>query len=159
MIENRYRFLKAPLNLPECQLQIQDAEGKLSVFDSLRKKFLVLTPEEWVRQHIIHYLIIHRQYPKSLFSLEKGVKYNRIQKRFDVLVLDRDGRPFLLIECKAPTVGLSQKTAEQIAVYNKSIGARFLALSNGMQHLCMEYDGTTGTYKQLRDFPSFLAGG
>lgn len=156
MIESSYRFLKDPLNLPTCHLQIQDEEGKLSVFDSLRKKFLVLTPEEWVRQHIIHYLIGHKEYPKSLFSLERGLKYNQIQKRFDILVLDRDGLPFLLVECKAPEVRLSQKTAEQIAVYNKAIGARFLAISNGIQHLCLEHDSGSGSYRQLRDFPDFL---
>jgi hypothetical protein len=156
MIENSYRFLKDPLNLPVCHLQIQDEEGKLSVFDSLRKKFLVLTPEEWVRQHIIHYLVSHRKYPKSLFALEKGLKYNQIQKRFDILILDRRGQPFLLVECKAPEITLSQKTAEQIAVYNKTIGAKFLAISNGMQHICMEYDESVGTYNQLRDFPDFL---
>lgn len=155
MIESGYRFLKDPLNLPVCNLQIQDEEGKLSVFDALRKKFLVLTPEEWVRQHIIHYLIIHKQYPRSLFSLERGVKYNQRQKRFDILVLDRAGFPFLLVECKAPEIKLSQSTAEQIAVYNKIIGARFLAISNGMQHLSMEYDKAAGTYRQLRDFPDF----
>lgn len=155
MMESAYRFLKDPLNLPVCDLQIQDEAGKLTVFDSLRKKFLVLTPEEWVRQHIIHYLISHKHYPRSLFALERGLKYNERQKRFDILVLDRGGSPFLLVECKAPDIKLSQKTAEQIAVYNKSIGARFLAISNGMQHLSLEYDKAAGTYKQLRDFPDF----
>lgn len=162
MMESSYRFLKEPLNLPLCRLQIQDEEGKLRVFDSLRKKFLILTPEEWVRQHIIHYLVAFKHYPRSLFALEKGVKYNQIQKRFDILVLDRRGLPFLLIECKAPAVSLSQQTAEQIAVYNKSIGAKFLAISNGMQHLCLEYDKDSGSFKQLRDFPDFdpdLSGG
>lgn len=155
MMESAYRFLKDPLNLPVCDLQIQDEAGKLTVFDSLRKKFLVLTPEEWVRQHIIHYLISHKHYPRSLFALERGLKYNERQKRFDILVLDRGGSPFLLVECKAPEIKLSQKTAEQIAVYNKSIGARFLAISNGMQHLSLEYDKAAGIYKQLRDFPDF----
>lgn len=156
MIESSsYRFLKDPLNLPVCNLQIKDEEGKLSVFDSLRKKFLILTPEEWVRQHIIHYLIVHKQYPRSLFALEKGLKYNQIQKRFDILILDRKGQPFLLVECKAPEVKLSQTTAEQIAMYNKTIGARFLAISNGIQHLSMEYHQAGGTYTQLRDFPVF----
>lgn len=155
MIDSGYRFLQDPLNLPMCNLQIQDEKGKLSVFDALRKKYLVLTPEEWVRQHLIHFLIGYKGYPKSLFSLEKGLKYNQIQKRFDILVLDREGQPFLLVECKAPEVRLSHKTAEQIAVYNKTVGARFLAISNGLQHLCMEYDKAAGTYTQLKDFPVF----
>jgi len=156
MIESSHFFLKDPLNLPVCNLQIQDVEGKLSVYDSLRKKFLILTPEEWVRQHLIHYLITHKSYPKSLFSLERGVKYNQIQKRFDILILNREGSPFLLVECKAPHIKLSQTTAEQIAVYNMTIGARFLAISNGKQHLCLEFDPVSESYQQLRDFPEFL---
>ena len=156
MVEKGYPFLKNPLNLPACEFRIKEEGGKLSIFDTLRKKFLVLTPEEWVRQHLIDYLISHKRYPKSLFSLERGVRYNQIQKRFDILVLDRIGEPFLLVECKAPEIKLNQKTAEQIAVYNKTIGARFLAISNGVQHLSMEYDEAAGTYKQLRDFPDFF---
>lgn len=155
MIENNYIFLKEPLNLPSCKFQIKDKEGKLSIFDALRKKFLILTPEEWVRQHVIYYLISHKQYPKSLFSLEKGIKYNQIQKRFDILILDRKGKPFLLVECKAPDIKLSQKTAEQIAVYNQSIGAKFLAISNGKQHICLKYEAASGNYRQLREFPEF----
>jgi len=152
---SEYHFLKDPLNLPVFDFEIKNVEGKLNIFDTLRKKFLILTPEEWVRQHIVRYLILHKQYPKSLFALEKGLKYNQIQKRFDILILDRAGQPFLLVECKAPDIRLSQHTAEQIAVYNKTLGARFLAISNGKTHLCLSFDEPTGTYCQLRDFPDF----
>src|SRR5690554_2316034 len=154
MLADRYTFLKKPLNLPSGDFRITDIEGKLNIFDPLRKKFLILTPEEWVRQHVIHYLIHYRDYPKSLFSLEKGMKYNQIQKRFDILVLDRTGAPFLLVECKAPDVRLSQQTAEQIAVYNKIIKARYLSISNGVQHICLATD-PLGSYVQLREFPRF----
>ncbi|MEX2593117.1 MAG: type I restriction enzyme HsdR N-terminal domain-containing protein [Anditalea sp.] len=147
--------MKEPLNLPSCDFQIKDEEGKLSIFDALRKKFLMLTPEEWVRQHVIYYLITHKQYPRSLFSLEKGIKYNQIQKRFDILVLDREGNPFLLVECKAPDIKLSQKTAEQIAVYNQTVGAKYLAISNGKRHICLEFNAAAGSFKQLREFPAF----
>jgi hypothetical protein len=155
MSESNYIFLNEPLNLPACEFQIKDEEGKLSIFDALRKKFLILTPEEWVRQHIIHYLIFHKQYPRSLFSLERGLMYNQMQKRFDILILGRDGKPFLLVECKAPGIMLSQKTAEQIAVYNKTLGAKFLAISNGNHHICLAFDRSVGSYQQLKDFPEF----
>lgn len=155
MVEDGYFFLKEPLNLPSHSFQIKEEEGKLSIFDALRKKFLILTPEEWVRQHVIHYLVSFKHYPKSLFSLEKGVKYNQLQKRFDILILDREGSPFLLVECKAPEVKLSQKTAEQIAVYNKTIRAKYLAISNGKQHICLEFVATLDSYRQLRFFPDF----
>lgn len=154
MLTNRYTFLNDPLNLPRGDFRITDSEGRLSIFDPLRKKFLILTPEEWVRQHVIHYLIHYRDYPRSLFSLEKGIKYNQIQKRFDILVLDRMGASFLLVECKAPEVKLSQQTAEQIAVYNKIVKARYIAISNGHQHICLATD-SAGNYVQIREFPFF----
>src|SRR5690606_31049626 len=94
------------------------------------------------------YLVHHKQYPKSLFSLERGLKYNHIQKRFDILILDRAGEPFLLVECKAPDIKLSQNTAEQIAVYNKTLGAKYLAISNEKTHLCLSFDVVTWVYCQ-----------
>ncbi|WP_215226330.1 type I restriction enzyme HsdR N-terminal domain-containing protein [Echinicola shivajiensis] len=151
-----YPFLNKPLNLPTTDFQISSENGKLCVFDSLRKKYLVLTPEEWVRQHIIFYLVAYKKYPKSLFSLEKGVKYNKLNKRFDILVLNRQGKPFFLVECKAPEVKLNQNVVEQVCVYNKTIGAEFMAISNGIQHICLQYNHTTGSYKQIQEFPDFI---
>ncbi|AGA76426.1 type I restriction enzyme HsdR N-terminal domain-containing protein [Echinicola vietnamensis] len=150
-----YPFLKNPLNLPTTDFRMATESGKLTIFDALRKKFLILTPEEWVRQHIIYYLINFKKYPKSLFALEKGLEYNRLKKRFDILVLDRSGQPFLLVECKAPEVKLNQKVVEQVCVYNKTIKARFMAISNGLQHVCLAFDVTSGTYRQIREFPEF----
>lgn len=148
-------FLSEPLNFPQFEFELTERNGKLCIFDSLRKKFLILTPEEWVRQHMIHFLVLYKKYPKSLFALEKGLKYNSVQKRFDILVLDRTGQPFLLIECKASDVKLSQKTAEQIAVYNKSIGAPYIGVSNGMQHLFLQLAGNQTEYIQLKELPNF----
>jgi predicted type IV restriction endonuclease len=148
-------FLTESLNFPQFEFELTERNGKLSIFDSLRKKFLILTPEEWVRQHMIQFLVQFKNYPKSLFALEKGLKYNAVQKRFDILVLDRMGKPFLLIECKASDVKLSQKTAEQIAVYNKSIGAPFIGVSNGRQHLFLELAGNGTEYIQLNELPNF----
>ncbi|AWW29921.1 type I restriction endonuclease subunit R [Echinicola strongylocentroti] len=150
-----YPFLNVALNLPTTDFQITAEGGKLTIFDALRKKYLVLTPEEWVRQHIIYYLVAFKKYPKSLFALEKGLKYNHLKKRFDILVLDRSGAPFLLVECKAPEVKLNQKTVEQVCVYNKTIQAQFMAISNGMQHICLQFDADSGAYQQIREFPVF----
>lgn len=155
MIVDRYEFMRLSLNFPEFEFKIQESEGKLSIFDSLRKKYLILTPEEWVRQHMISFLVLHRNYPKGLFSLEKEVIYNSLQKRFDILVLDRAGSPFLLIECKAPEVSLSKKTVEQVAVYNKTLGASFMGISNGRQHLFLKYNPEVKNYDQISDLPQF----
>jgi hypothetical protein len=155
MVEDRYGFMQFALNFPEFEFKIQESEGKLSIFDSLRKKYLILTPEEWVRQHMISFLVQYRNYPKGLFSLEKEVIYNSLQKRFDILVLDRAGNPFLLIECKAPEVKLSKKTVEQVAVYNKTIGAAFMGISNGKQHLFLKYNFEVNNYDQISDLPQF----
>lgn len=155
MTANRYAFLQEKLNFPEFNFKIVEDEGKLSIFDALRKKFLVLTPEEWVRQHMIWFLIQYRDCPKSLFSLEKGVQYNNLQKRFDILIRDRLGKPYLLIECKAPSVMLSQKTMEQVCIYNKSLNAVFLGITNGLKHMFLAFDEKTGNYVQIADLPKF----
>lgn len=148
-------FMNESLNFPQFEFEFSERNGKLSIFDSLRKKFLILTPEEWIRQHMIQFLVHFKKYPKSLFALEKGLKYNSVQKRFDILVLDRTGKPFLLIECKSSDVKLSQKTAEQIAVYNKSIGAPFIGVSNGRQHLFLALTEKGTKYIQLNELPQF----
>ncbi|MCL6259358.1 type I restriction enzyme HsdR N-terminal domain-containing protein [Aquiflexum sp. TKW24L] len=155
MNEDRYSFTRSPLNFPELEFKIQEFEGKLSIFDSLRKKYLILTPEEWVRQHMISFLVQFKNYPKGLFALEKGVLYNSLQKRFDILIFDRQGNPFLLIECKAPEIVLSKKTVEQVAVYNKTIGAAYMGISNGKQHLFLKFNPNTKNYDQISDLPHF----
>src|SRR5690606_18666690 len=109
------------------------------IFDSLRKKYLILTPEEWVRQHWINYLIEHLGYPGGLFSLEKGLKYNQLNKRSDLIVFDRDAKHYLLIECKAPGIKIDQKTLNQAMTYNSTLDCPNLILSNGLNHLFMTY--------------------
>lgn len=155
MIPDKYAFMHQALNFPQFEFKIIENDGTLSVLDSLRKKYLILTPEEWVRQHMIRYLVEFKQFPKSLFALEKRILYNNLQKRFDILVLDRNGSPFLLIECKAPEIKLTQKTVEQVAVYNKSIGASFMGISNGRQHLFLKFNKCDQKYEQLSDLPQF----
>ncbi|MDO9551829.1 type I restriction enzyme HsdR N-terminal domain-containing protein [Rhodonellum sp.] len=154
MVSGKYGFLNEKLQFPPFHFNLrEEGDGKLSIFDALRKKYLIVTPEEWVRQHIILYLTQHHQYPKSLFALEKGIKYNSLNKRFDILVLDREGAPFLLIECKAPEVALTQKTVEQVCVYNKSVGARHIGISNGKVHLFFTYDLLSDRYIQTESLP------
>jgi predicted type IV restriction endonuclease len=143
------------LNLPEFKPVLRKEQGKVFIFDLIRKKYIVLTPEEWVRQHLLHYLISHLQYPKSLFRVEGGLLYNQRQKRSDILVFDRGGKPWMLIECKSPAIKLNQKAFNQVAVYNMTIGARYLAVSNGMVHFCCEAVTPGQAPAYLNDFPPF----
>jgi len=147
--------LMPSLNLPKAPLSTCFESEKWYVVDLLRKKKLVLTPEEWVRQHLVHYLIAYKNYPKSLFVLERGLKYNQLLKRLDILVIDRRGAPFLLIECKAPHITLTQRTVEQVCVYNHTVNARFIAISNGIKHICLHSAAINGEFVQVPDFPDF----
>ena len=114
------------LNLPHYKPQLSEKDGKFWIFDSLRKKQLVLTPEEWVRQHWINFLINQLKFPKGLFALEKGLMYNKLLKRTDLVVWDKNGNPYLLVECKAPKVKLTQKVIEQACMYHKELKTPFL---------------------------------
>jgi len=125
------------LNFPAIEVRTK-AEGKRTlIFDSIRKKYVVLTPEEWVRQHLIHYLITEKEYPAMLISVETPLMYARMNKRSDVLVNDRNGQPLMLVECKAPEVAITQKVFEQISIYNLTIQAPCLMVTNGLQHYCL----------------------
>jgi predicted type IV restriction endonuclease len=126
------------LNLPSFTPSLKKEEGKVWIFDIIRKKHIVLTPEEWVRQHFIHYMINDLKYPRSLFRIEGSLTYNKLQKRSDILLRDRGGKPWMLVECKSPAIKLTQKAFNQIAVYNMTIGAKFIAVTNGMVHFCCE---------------------
>ena len=143
------------LDLPGFEYQISKAEGKIWIFDVIRKKQIVLTPEEWVRQHIIHFFINQLKYPKSLIKIESGLKYNQLQKRSDVVVYDREGKPWLLMECKAPDLKLSQNTIMQAAVYNNDVKAKYIAVSNGMQHVCYEVKENVAETELLKSFPEY----
>ncbi|GMQ31017.1 type I restriction enzyme HsdR N-terminal domain-containing protein [Algoriphagus confluentis] len=141
------------LNLPPLQAKIKEENGKLLVLDTLRKKYLILTPEEWVRQHWIHFLIEVMDYPKGLFSLEKGLKYNQLSKRTDLVVFDREGNAFLLIECKAPSVKINQSTLAQALTYNMPLNCPHVILSNGLQHVCMSFEEEKSEFIQVKNVP------
>ncbi|MFN8336309.1 MAG: type I restriction enzyme HsdR N-terminal domain-containing protein [Cyclobacteriaceae bacterium] len=143
------------LDLPGFDYQVSKAEGKIWIFDIIRKKRVVLTPEEWVRQHIIHFFINQLNYPKSLIKIESGLTYNRLQKRSDVVVHNREGKPWLLMECKAPDLQLNQNTILQAAVYNQNIRAKYIAVSNGMKHVCYEVKDDVSETELLKSFPEY----
>lgn len=144
------------LNFPEYNFSLRKDQGKVWIFDVIRKKYLVLTPEEWVRQHVIHYLIDQLHYPKSLFRVEGSLTYNKLQKRSDIVIHNREGKPWMLIECKSPTLKLTQKAFNQVAVYNMTIGARYVAVTNGMAQYCFEAPQKAGQeIKFLEAFPPF----
>lgn len=125
------------LNLPEFPAKVKQVDGgKVLIFDIIRKKYVQLTPEEWVRQNFIYYLVNFLGYPKSLIKVESGLKYNRLLKRSDILVFNRDVEPLLLVECKSSDLKITQDVIDQAAVYNRSLNARYLLVTNGIQHLC-----------------------
>lgn len=145
------------LNLPAFEYKIQYSKAGHSIFDVIRKKYVRLTPEEWVRQHFLHYLTDHLAYPRALVKLEQGVKYNRLQHRADILVYDRSAKPLLLVECKAPHVPLNHDTWSQVARYNAQVNAQLLVMTNGLQHFCWQLDYDQGAHTLLPAIPPFDA--
>ncbi|MFA0963052.1 type I restriction enzyme HsdR N-terminal domain-containing protein [Roseivirga sp. BDSF3-8] len=143
------------LNLPPYACRVERQAGKLVIFDPIRKKYLVLTPEEWVRQHFIAYLTNYLNYPQGLIRAEAGIKYNQMQRRSDIVVYDRSVSPLMLVECKAPEVKVSRKTFEQAAAYNKVLGAPYLIVTNGLSHFCCEIDHDKGTYDFIDAIPEY----
>ncbi|HYV91171.1 MAG TPA: type I restriction enzyme HsdR N-terminal domain-containing protein [Chitinophagales bacterium] len=133
--------------------RIQREGDQSFIFDIIRKKFVALTPEEWVRQHWIHYLIEEKKYPRSLFALEKMIELNQLAKRCDIVIYNREGKPFLIVECKSPDVKISQKVFDQIARYNLTLRVKYLVVSNGSEHHCCEIDFEKKTYDFLPSLP------
>jgi len=143
------------LNLPQVEFRIKSKENKQFIFDIIRKKYVVLTPEEWVRQHVIHYLITEKGYPKSLIAVEKQLTINKLIKRFDILVFNAMGTPELMIECKAPSIKITQETFDQIARYNLKLNAEYLMVTNGLQHYFCKLDHENQQYKFLENITNY----
>ena len=143
------------LNLPTYNHRIIQEGKKTKIFDQVRKKFLVLTPEEWVRQNFVQYLIQEKGYPASLICIEKGLKVNELFKRCDILIYNSYGQAKLLIECKSPNVKLSSETFQQVARYNISFKLPYLIVTNGMQHFCSKVDFELSIYSFLESIPSY----
>ncbi len=124
------------LNLPSYEFRFKKEKDKLKIFDAVRKIYVALTPEEWVRQHFIRYLIEEKQVPASLIVIEAGLKINNTTKRFDAVVYDRQRKAKVLMEFKSPEVPITEKTYEQINTYNLFVKAPYVIISNGINHLC-----------------------
>ena len=143
------------LNLPKYTFRIKNKENKLYIFDKIRKKDLVLTEEEWVRQNFVSYLHEDKKYPLSLIAVEKQCKVNDLVKRTDILVFDKTGSPHIIVECKAPQVKINQDTFDQIARYNMKLNATFLILTNGLQHYYCQMDHVEQRYTFLKEIPNY----
>jgi len=143
------------LKLPDFDLKIKSKENKYFILDIIRKKYVVLTPEEWVRQNFIHFLIEHKKYPKSLIAVEKQLKINTLTKRTDILIFNKNAEPDIIVECKAPSVKISQKTFDQIARYNLKLNANYLIITNGLQHYFAKMNSKEKKYIFLKDIPEY----
>ncbi len=141
------------LNLPQYPFRMSEKNGKTYIFDTLRKKQLVLTPEEWVRQHFVQFLIQEKGYAASLIAIEKGLKYNTIQNRADIVIYNKQGEPYMIVECKRPTVKITQDTFDQVARYNMAFKVELLVVTNGMQHFCCQMNYNDNSYRYLETIP------
>lgn len=143
------------LNLPSYEFKTTQKEGKSHIFDAFRRLWVKLTPEEWVRQHFVRYLVEEKSFPANLIALEHSLKINRQSFRADAVVFSTDGKPLLLVECKAPTVKINQKVFEQILRYNFEFQVDFLIVTNGLVHFCCKIDKTRLTYEFLKELPEY----
>ncbi|MCF6351956.1 MAG: type I restriction enzyme HsdR N-terminal domain-containing protein [Cyclobacteriaceae bacterium] len=142
------------LNLPNYNFKItRKVEGDF-IFDIVRKKAILLTPEEWVRQHIINYLHLDLGYPKGLLKVESGVMYNTRHKRSDIVIYNNSGSPYMLVECKAPSVKINQSTVEQVAMYNRTLHAPIIILTNGLVHYTFRVS-KKGELENLNEIPNY----
>ena len=140
------------LNLPEFKILIKNRDNKSHIFDIVRKKFVLLTPEEWVRQHIINFLI-QRKISKNHIAVEKKIVINNLIKRFDIVVFDRSGKILVLVECKAPQITLNQKVFDQVSIYNQHLDSKYLMITNGLTHFYLKVDKKNKKYIFLDNFP------
>lgn len=143
------------LNLPDYQFNIKKNENRLFILDTLRRRWVALTPEEWVRQNFVRYLIEAKSFPAALMNNEISLTQNGIKRRCDTLVADSNGNPIVIVEYKAPSIAVTQKTFDQIVRYNMVLKAKYLIVSNGMNHYCCKIDYNTNSYSFLNEIPSY----
>ena len=143
------------LNIPEQNIEIKSINSKNYIFDLIRKKHLVLTPEEWVRQNLVSYFINDLHYPKGLIKTESSLKYNNLKKRSDILIYNNDMTHYMIVECKSYKMKLNKSHLNQSAIYNKIYRSRYLMISNGMEHIVCEYDWENETFKFRNSIPEF----
>ena len=143
------------LNFPTYSFRFKNSENKISIFDEIRKKFIILQPEEWVRQHCVQYLIQNKKYPKSLINVEKELKVNNLRKRYDIITYNTDGSIHLIVECKSPKITVNQNTFVQIARYNLTLNADYLMVTDGINHYYCKMDYEKKRYEFLKDIPHY----
>lgn len=139
------------LNFPSYQFKYKSSGKITQIFDIVRRKYVALTPEEWVRQHFIHYLVNDKNFPKSLLAVEMNILLNKLKKRCDIVGYNKLAKPILIVECKAPGVKISQKTFDQVAGYNISLRVKHLAVSNGLEHYFCEIDFEKNNYRFIKE--------
>ena len=149
------RYFVQNLNFPKYDFKLKKSNNSIQIFDTIRRKWVALTPEEWVRQHMIQYLISEKRYPQSLFSVEMPITVNQTAKRCDIVLFNQEAKPLVIVECKAPSVELTQKTFDQAAVYNLTLLAHYLLITNGISHYFCMVDFENKKYSFMNDIPSF----
>ncbi|MDH6354039.1 hypothetical protein M2132_000359 [Dysgonomonas sp. PH5-45] len=143
------------LNLPPFNIKLKKANGKIMVWDGLRGKYVVLTPEEWVRQHFVNYLVHEKGYPPALMANEVQIELNNLKKRCDTIIYNRNLTPLAVVEYKAPDVKVSQETFDQIIRYNMALKVGYLIVSNGLEHYCCCIDYQKQTFSFMEDIPHY----
>lgn len=143
------------LNLPPFDINVKKVNGRLSIFDPIRRKFVALTPEEWVRQHFVNFLLREKGYPAALIANEMQIDLNKQKRRCDSVVYNRDLSPKMIIEYKAPDVAVTQAVFDQIVRYNIVLKVKYLIVSNGLSHYCCVMDYQKQTYEYLPEIPSY----
>jgi hypothetical protein len=143
------------LNLPDYSFKIRANGINKEIFDTVRKKYVVLTPEEWVRQNFVRYLIEERKYPASLIAIEKTITVNKLKKRCDIVVYNRDRKPVILVECKASSIKISQSSFDQAARYNIALNVKYLIITNGINHYSCIVEGAKSAYVFLENIPLY----
>ena len=144
------------LNLPDYTPRLRDGnKGKREIFDGIRKRYVRLTPEEWVRQNFLNFMVADLGFPASLIVVEAELTYNQMKKRFDILACYSDGSPCLVVECKAPSVEVTQAVFDQAAMYNMTLLADYLVVTNGLTHYACHIDHEKRTYTFLKQLPTY----
>lgn len=143
------------INLPPYEIKLREQNGRRQIFDILRRRYVALTPEEWVRQHFVHFLIEHKGYPKGLLANEVEQKIGDKKLRCDTLLYNKDLQPKMIIEYKAPEIAITQRVFNQVTTYNFLLHADYLIVSNGRQHYCCHLDYEKGEYTFLQDIPHY----
>jgi type I site-specific restriction endonuclease len=143
------------LDFPEYKFRLRQTEKSTEIFDIIRKKFVALTPEEWVRQHTIHFLKKERQMPFGRMNVEVTLQTLQLSRRADIVVFDNAGKPIAIVECKAPTVKITQDVFDQIARYNMALNASYLIVTNGLIHFCCYIDLEKRQYHFLEEIPIY----